>query len=260
MAWSNRSPSIGQSMVTAALIVSFGLGCGGSITDDPSKTGAGRRGGAANGTESITGGSFNTRGAGQPGGATEGSGGSGTASASAASGAGAELPADQRLRDLTSDEITQLNAGVDAYAKQQIATLSEQQLCHRQAVLHASIIAGAGASGTDEEVKNNCNAAERRCVAQELSPTIDTRDFHPNSTNNAPGFQTCNATVGKYQSCASDLTGAHLNVIHSLPPCDSLDTHSFPEGLETLPIALTVPSSCTALYAECSNLERRGQD
>lgn len=247
-------------MVTAALIVRLGLGCGGSMTDDPSPIGAGHRGGAANVAESITGGSFNTMDAGQPGGAPEGSGGNGTASANAVSGAGSDLPADQRLKDLTSHEITQLNAGVEAYAKQQIATLSAQQLCHRQAVLHASIIAGAGASGTDEEVKSNCNAAERRCLTQELSPTIDTRDFHPNSTNNATGFQTCNASVGTYQSCASDLTGAHLNVIQSLPPCDSLDTHSFPGGLETLPIDLTVPSSCTALYAECSNLERHGQD
>lgn len=169
-------------------------------------------------------------------------------------------PVDKRLQDLTSTEISQLHQYVESNARQQIGTLSKQQLCHRQAVLSASIIAGAGASGTDEQVKSGCASAERYCIQQDRLPSVDTRDFHPDEEHNSRSFGSCRASVGEYWNCSTDLAGAHLNVILSLPPCDALDTHSFPEGLETLPSELVEPASCATLYSTCSNLERYERD
>jgi len=220
---------------TAIVIASLPIfACGGSIGDAPqTRSGGTHAGGAA----SVTAGG------------TVSTGGTTVA-----------LPADKTLEALSSDDATQLSQEIKSQIDTQLAAVPLALRCHYAAVLQGSYIAGAGASGTSDEVKRACASSEARCTEQNESSYIASTPLHPARFENVDSFSQCSANVGEYRTCAADLTQAETDVMTALPACDTLDVDSYPGGLGTVPVELDVPSSCETLYSTCPRLDRRRQD
>lgn len=132
--------------------------------------------------------------------------------------------------------------------------------CRYAAVLHSSLIAGAGASGTSEDVRENCAFREAECMDRDEPPYIEVRSLHPADNETEQGFTECSATVNDYRICTADLVHAQADMMAELPACDALDVNYYQGRLNSLPVKLVEPSSCSTLYSECWRLSKWSLD
>lgn len=190
------------------------------------------------------------------GGSVASGGAVGTAGAMSGGGTTGLLPPEKALGALSSDETAQLRHETDSQIDAQLEEVPLAVKCHYRGVLQGSYIAGAGASGTSDDVKQSCAASEARCIAQIEPLYIDSTRLHPSIIETVDTFSNCSASVGDYRTCTADLTRAETDVMGALPACDALDVKSYPKGLGTVPVDLVEPASCTALYAQCPKLHR----
>ncbi|HET9931063.1 MAG TPA: hypothetical protein VFQ35_10265 [Polyangiaceae bacterium] len=215
------------------------LACGGNVGDSSSKGGDPQAGGAV-----AVGGAVANGGGVAVGGAISGGGTTGI------------LPGEKALEALSADELAQLRQAVDTQISTELGEIPLPLRCHYQSVLQASYIAGAGSSGTSDDVREACASGDAICVRQGEAPYIDSKPLRPTTFVSADTFSHCSATVRDYQTCTTDLVRAEADVMMSLPACDTLDVHAYPKGLGTVPVDMVEPSSCMALYAQCPGLNR----
>ncbi|HET9954679.1 MAG TPA: hypothetical protein VFQ61_09245 [Polyangiaceae bacterium] len=161
------------------------------------------------------------------------------------------LPADKALGALTADEVEQFRGEIVSLIDERMAAVPLDVRCHYLGVVQASLIAGAGASGTSDDVRESCALSEADCVAGKRSVYIEPRLLHPTNTENEDGFRECSATVGDYRTCTADLVQAKADVMVALPACSALDVKYYHGVLGDVPVKPTEPSSCSSLYSEC---------